>query len=208
MGASLMGANVEFDIYLKKEGFSFGPVTSLAQKVGLDIRVEEMETFDDWTYPNETKIDFSSLDLKTSPLFLERFTLTRFVVNDYWHGGLITSFEDMYIDLGFWLSLEDVMRTGKNDPIQHFYDQLTLCIDGCCHWEPWSESFLAVSMGIEYSAEFKNDIQEMLQDDNGVERWILPKEIVTNLYVEKFKREEKQNTTVFSCRQHYHEAWM
>jgi hypothetical protein len=203
-----VGANVEFDIFLKKEGFSFGPVMSLACDAGLNIRVEEMKAFDDWTYANETKVDFSSLDLKTSSLFLEHFTLTHFVVNDHWHGGLITSFEDMYIELGFWLSLEDVMRTGKNDLIQHFYDRLTLCIDEYCHWEPRSGSFLAASMGIEYSVEFKDDMREMLRDDNGVERWILPKRVAKDLLVENFEREERENSVLLDHGASYHEAWL
>jgi hypothetical protein len=206
-----MGANVEFNIFLKKEDFSFGWVIALVRKMAFDIDVEMMKVFDGWTYENEVKIDPCSLDLKTSSIFLERFTLTRFVVNNYWHGGLITSFADTYVELGFWLSLEDVMRMGKDsndDPIGQFYDQLVLYINRWSRVDPWKTSFLAASIGIEYGAEFKADVREMLQDDNGVERWILAKRIVKDLEVEKLKREEKENVVLFCHGASYHEDWL
>lgn len=118
----------------------------------------------------------------------------------------MTSFEDGCIDLSFWLSLEDVIkmdRTNNDDPIRLFYDQLILHIDKWSQKEPWNESFIAASMGIEYSVEFKTDTREMLQEDNGVERWILPKRVAKNLEVGKFRREEKENTIMFSCYEPY-----
>lgn len=83
-----MGANVEWDIFLKKEGFLIGSVLTLAREMGLDVRIEEMSVFDDWEYTNERNIDPCSFDLETGSLFLERFTQMRFLINNFWHGAL------------------------------------------------------------------------------------------------------------------------
>jgi hypothetical protein len=54
-----------------------------------------------------------------------------------------------------------------------------------------------MSMGVEYSVHFNKDVFEMIKDDNGVERWILPKNIGENISLAKFLKEEKSNVTVF-----------
>jgi hypothetical protein len=37
----------------------------------------------------------------------------------------------------------------------------------------------------------------MIKDDNGAERWILPKEIGRNIFSGKFIKEGKSNVTIF-----------
>ena len=73
-----MGTNVELDIFLKKEGFSLQPILSLLKMEGLYVSIQEMRVFDDWTYTNEVNIDTASIDVSTSNIFLEKFTLIHF----------------------------------------------------------------------------------------------------------------------------------
>jgi hypothetical protein len=110
-----MGTNVELDIFLKKEGFSLQPILSLLKMEGLYVSIQEMRVFDDWNYTNEMNIDTASIDISTSNIFLERFTLIHFIVNSHWRCVLITSLiEDAYIDLSFGLDVDSLKIIDKD----------------------------------------------------------------------------------------------
>jgi len=192
-----MGANVELDIFLKKEGFSLQTILHLLTMEGLDIRIQEMRAFDDWKYTNEVSIDTSSIDINTSTIFLEKFTLVHFVVNNNWKCVLITSLiEDIYIDLSFGLHVADLPKNSDNDidtSLRHFYDKAIDIINMYSN----KDIFIAASMGVEYSVHFNKNILDMIEDDNGVERWILPKGIGENIAFKKFIKQEKSNVTIF-----------
>ncbi len=203
-----MGANVELDIFLKKEGFSLQPILSLLKMEGLDISIQEMRVFDDWEYTNEMSIDTSAIDIKTSNIFLEKFTLIHFTVNNIWKCVLTASqIEDAYIDLSFGLNVTDLPKTDDNDiddvddvdaSLTLFYDKAIDVINIHSNKEKLKDIFTAVSMGVEYSVHFNKNLFEMIEDDNGVERWVLPKDIGRNMSFKKFIKEEKSSVIVFT----------
>jgi hypothetical protein len=196
-----MGANVELDIFLKKEGFSLQPILSLLKMEGLYIHIQEIRVFDDWSYTNDMNIDTSSIDINTSNIFLEKFTLIHFIINDDWKCVLITSFtEDAFIDLSFGLSIEDLSRTygDINAALLLFYNSILNSININVNTINIKDTFVAASMGVEYSVHFNKNIRQMIEDDNGVEIWILPKDIGRNISLKNFLKEEKSNVTAFT----------
>ncbi len=184
-----MGTNVELDIFLKKEGFSLQPILSLLKMEGLYVSIQEMRAFDDWNYTNEVNIDTASIDISTSNIFLERFTLIHFIVNNNWRCVLITSLiEDAYIDLSFGLGVEN-LKIIDNDisiSIELLYNKIVDVINSNINKKYFKNNFVATSMGVEYSVHFNKDVFEMIKDDNGVERWILPKNIGENISLAKW----------------------
>jgi len=197
-----MGANVELDIFLKKEGFSLQEIFSLLEARALNTRFVEMRVFDDWKYTNEVIIDTSSIDIYTSNVFLNNFTLVHFIINDKWRCVLLTSLvEDIYIDLSFGLQVDDLLQYKENnseDAVLFLYNRVTDVIDTTSSKQYFKDRFIAASMGIEYSIDFNSNIMKMLNDDNGVERWILPKDTAKYELLKKFTKEEKSATIILT----------
>lgn len=195
-----MGANVEVDIWLKKREISFEQIFSLFEQAGLSIDVKEMRCFEDWTYAHETHVDLNAFDRNRSDLFLKYFTLLHFVVNRTWNGVLTTSFEETTLELHFALETTGLLRPGETDYNPHvecFYDRVTDHLNETIGQQPWSELFLAASMGVEYSPHFQPAILAMLQDDTGAARWIFPKTVVPPISEVPFSLEEKSRSKVF-----------
>lgn len=196
-----MGANIELDIFLKKGNPPLKAIFSLLERKGLYISIEHAKAFDNWQYENMSDISQDVIELDTSDIFLKKFTLINFSVNKTWPCVLITSFEDAYLDLSFALDSEPLIGRTHNDinVIKSFiYDEIIEAIDKSLSQKIFKGRFLAASMGVEYSVEFKTDIVTTLKDDNGVARWVLPKVIGKSIDVEQFAKEEKSNTTVFT----------
>lgn len=195
-----MGANVEVDIWLKKREISLEQILSLFERAGSSVDVKEMRRFEDWTYAHETPVDLNALDRNRSDFFLTYFTLLRFVVNRTWNGVLITSFEETTLQLSFALDTNDLLRPGETDydpHVERFYDRVTDHLNETIGQHPWSELFLAASMGVEYSPHFQPAILAMLQDDTGTARWIFPKTVVPSVSEVPFFLEEKSRSMIF-----------
>jgi hypothetical protein len=195
-----MGAHVEVDIWLKKREISLKQLFSLFEQKGLSVEVKDMKLFEDWTYAHETSVDLKTLDQNRSDIFLKHFTLLHFVVNRTWNGILITSFEEITLELSFGLDTADLLRPGETDYqdyVERFYDRVADHLNEIIGQHPWSELFLAASMGVEYSPHFQHDILAMLQDDTGAARWIFPKTVATPVSGGPFLREEKSRSMVF-----------
>lgn len=197
-----MGANVELDIFLKKEDFSLQQIFSLLRLKRFSIYIQDMRTFDDWKYANENIFNGEDAIIMNRSIFLKKFTLINFVVNNKWRCVLISSLlEEMYVNFSFALDIDDLLQGEENDAdgrIALLYDSVTDTINQISEKEPFKECFLVASMGIEYSVHFDRNVVTMLNDDNGVKRWIFSKDIGKDIQVEKFFKEEKSNTFVFT----------
>lgn len=197
-----MGANVELDIFLKKEDFSLQQIFSLLRLKRFSIYIQDMRTFDDWKYANENIFNGEDAIIMNRSIFLKKFTLINFVVNNKWRCVLISSLlEEMYVNFSFALDIDDLLQGEENDAdgrVALLYDSVTDAINQISEKEPFKECFLVASMGIEYSVHFDRNVVTMLNDDNGVKRWIFSKDIGKDIQVEKFFKEEKSNTFVFT----------
>lgn len=196
-----MGANLELDIFLKKERFSLKPLWSALDMHGLHISIEHMQIFDNWQYEHMTTIDPASLDIETSDILVTKFTLLRLEINNTWKCTLITSFEDEYVNLSFGIDSNVLIARAHNDidsSLLFLYNKATDLMNDSLSQKSLAESFLAASMGLEYSVDFHNNIMEMLQEDNGVVRWIVPKTTEEAIFSEKFTKKQKSNCIVFT----------
>ena len=197
-----MGANVELDIFLKKEGFFLQPILSLFKKEGLYVSIQEIRIFDDWEYTNEVSVDASSIDLNTSNIFLEKFSLIHFNISNRWRCTLMTSLvEESYIDLSFGFDTNDLLQRSEksiDDYVAVFYSKVTDIIDDTSRKEEFKDRFMLACMGIEYSVHFNDNLMMMLNDDNGVKRWILPKNVGRDIVLKNFVKEEKNNTLILT----------
>lgn len=196
-----MGANIELDIFLRKEAFPLQYIFSCIEREGFSVRIQEMIAFDDWQYTNQTDVLVDSIDLNTTTIFLEKFMLIQFYVNDVWRCVLITSIEDNgYLNLSFGLDIDTVSQIRWetiDEDISALFDKITAIIDKAVGTPMFQHRFFAASMGLEYFVRFNNNVQTMLQDDNGAQRWVLPERVGREIVLERFSREEKSNTMVF-----------
>jgi hypothetical protein len=197
-----MGANVELDIFLKKERLSLKHIFLLLEMQGLHANIRKINIFDDWCYTNQRNLGPDAIERDLDALFLEKFTRTSFIINNTWRCTLITSFEDAYLDLSFGINTDDFTQNkvnNKEDHIALLYDKITDIIIDNVKEPPLKELFLVASMGLEYSVAFHSDIMMMLTDDeNGVARWILPKDIGKHIVLKNFIKEEKMDDVVFT----------
>lgn len=200
-----MGANLEVDIFLKKENFSLKPIYSILEDQGFSIDLEEFSAFDGWKYANATEITCTLIELQASTVFLERFTRIYFILNNAWRCTLLTSLideiDDAYINLSFGLDTDDLVIADIEDInkyLMELYDRITDVIVEHVNEEPFKDRFLAAAMGVEYSVDFYRDISLMVSAENGGARWIVSEQLGKDLFVEAFTREKRGNTIVFT----------
>lgn len=198
-----MGANVEMDVFLTKEcPISLHAIFSLFEKKGLYVKVQSILVADDWTYKNERTIDEESIENFVHDVCLEPITLVQCVVNRLWDCTLIVSqLEGEPNNISFGASARYFQAPAGydgGDIMLFWYDVITDFIDEICWQEPLGACFLAASLGIEYSVSFEGDLVSMLNDDNGADRWILPKLVGRDIVLEAFAKEEKSHIMVFT----------
>lgn len=200
-----MGANIEIDIFLQGN-VCLKQIFSVIEKAGYSVSIQKFRIFDDWHYTNFKEIDSSSRDRYLEDPCLDKFSLTNFTLNDNWECTLITSLEGgNYRDFSFGFPTQGLISTPEkavdealDDAIAAFYEKVTTMINDTLKHRQCKKSFIAASMGVEYSVQFNHNIMEMLQDENGAMKWVLPKELGVPLSLEKFSKEEKSDTVVFT----------
>lgn len=184
-----MGELIEMDIFLRKTNFSFQQLFSLLAREGLQVSsIEHMSIFDDWQYTNEVHLEPSVIDLDASDIFLQKFTLMHFTVNQKYRCSLITSLEDNCLDLSFGLQINDLAPPDDcdiDDYIQTLYDKTT-DINKQMDEQPFHDDFIAASMGVEFVANFHNDLKAMVTNEHSGSRWVLPKRTGKNIVLDRF----------------------
>lgn len=196
-----MGANIEIDIFLQSN-LCLKQIFSVLEKGGYAVSIQKFSIFDDWHYTNFQEIDISSRDRYLEDPRLDKFSLTNFTLNDNWECTLITSLEEeAYRDFSFGFPTHGLISASEkavDDAIEAFYEKVATMINDTLSHGQFRESFVAASMGVEYSVEFNRNIIAMLQDENGAMKWVLPKASGLPLSLEKFSKEEKSDVVVFT----------
>lgn len=197
-----MSANIELDIFLKREDFSLQHIFSWFEMEGLYVNIQGMRVFDDWEYTNEKIIDKEFIDVNMHDNLLQKFMLINFIVNRKWKCVLITSFLDnKYMNLSFGLDIDGFLEceeAARDDLIMKLYNQVADFIDIHIGEGKLKSLFIAASMGIEYSVGFNSDTLMMINNNDGVKKWIAPKNVGENLALKQFAKEEKTNITLFT----------
>ncbi len=129
-----------------------------------------------------------------------------FVVDNRWKCTLLTSFLDASVinlsfglDIGCLVSAENEYNNEQREIfLSPFFDKVISIIDYYINKETFKESFIAASIGIEYSVQFHDDLMAMLTDNNGAIKWILPRISGEQIVLKNFLKEEKSNSFVFT----------
>src|SRR5689334_20239329 len=110
-----MSINLELDIFLKKSPLSLNAVFSLLDNIGLPAIIKSTIVFDTWEYTNVRHLAEDVLTIDTDNLLLEHFTLTEFIVNRVWNCVLITSFDDVCLNVSFAVDIQSFVHAQREE---------------------------------------------------------------------------------------------
>ncbi len=196
-----MAAIVEIDMFLTGN-CGVNQLFSFLEQAGLSVSIETFSLFDDWHYTNLTDIDLAHVGMYVNDASLKKFSRADLMLDHQWKCVLITSHsEGTYRNFSFGFNTKHFAQSAESnldDCISFLYEKATDMINDALGQEQFQERFLAASMGVEYSVKFDRDLMAMLNDDNGVARWILPKKLGLPVLLEKFVKEEKSESIVLT----------
>ena len=200
-----MGTNIELNILLRKEDFSFWSLFSLFESLlarqGYVVSIHDILVFDDWTYANQRHLPVAVVG-QADTLFLQKFSRIAFLVNNRWNCTLLTATsESGSIEWSLALNTDELvhlLQGHMNQFVEEFFGYIAHILDDLVGKEPLNKLFVAAAMGIEYSVRFHEDILTLLNDDNGVFKWVFPKQLVGSITSEQFRKESQIHTVVFT----------